>query len=274
MKQLIHSEFKRYFSKKSWLGVLGSIPFMIALMASQSLKANQIVTLDRVASFNTFALYTPLHKIFTFYLFAVVILLVVTTIASEYEKSEIRMVLIRGYSTRQVFFVKLMMIVLALFIFIVGYVACSYLVASVIFEHQSVISSFLSFDDLTSVQVFLMTLKYYGLLFLILAVFAMVIAFFAMFTKSVISTTVIGLLIVVASFGFYMVTQLVGRYISGIDINQLNLLALPLMQLKGAYQIVAGHTTSLHQSLTILGSYFILFMGSSYYLTGRQDQFI
>ena len=41
MKQLIHSEFKRYFSKKSWLGVLGSIPFMIALMASQSLKANQ-----------------------------------------------------------------------------------------------------------------------------------------------------------------------------------------------------------------------------------------
>ena len=125
-----------------------------------------------------------------------------------------------------------------------------------------------------SVQVFLMTLKYYGLLFLILAVFAMVIAFFAMFTKSVISTTVIGLLIVVASFGFYMVTQLVGRYISGIDINQLNLLALPLMQLKGAYQIVAGHTTSLHQSLTILGSYFILFMGSSYYLTGRQDQFI
>ncbi|RXD25026.1 hypothetical protein EJB02_23255, partial [Acinetobacter baumannii] len=66
----------------------------------------------------------------------------------------------RGYSTRQVFFVKLMMIVLALFIFIVGYVACSYLVASVIFEHQTVISSFLSFDDLMSVQVFLICLLY------------------------------------------------------------------------------------------------------------------
>lgn len=274
MIQLIHSEFRRYFSKKSFLSVLGSIPVMVILMAMQSIKANQIVSVDRQTSFNTFALYTPLHKIFTFYIFAIVILLVVTSIASEFEKSEIRMVLIRGYSTRQLFFVKLMVILLALFLFMVGYVACTYLIGSLFFEHQSIISSFLSFEDLTSMQVGRMTLKYFGFVFLILAVFATMIAFVAMLSKSVMLTIVTGLLIVIGSFGFYLVTQLLESYISGIEANHLNLLALPLMQLKGVYQIVAGQVEIMRQSGVILSGYVLLLIGGSYYLTGRQDQFI
>ena len=236
MSRLICNEFQRYFMKKSWFGLLLSIPFMVALMALQSMKANQLLSVERQTTFHTFALYTPMHKVFTFYIFAVVTFLVVNSIATEYESSEIRMILIRGYSAKQVFFVKLLVILIALFIFLLCYVGGAYLIGNFVFSHQSTVTSFLNFHELTAEAAFLMTMKYYGFLFVILMAFALIVAFVAMLSRSVMTTTVIALGIIVVSFGFYMVTQFLQTYISGIDANQLNMLALPLMQLKGLYQ--------------------------------------
>lgn len=270
MRLLVKNEFGRYFCKKSLLGLFLSIPLMVL----QAIKANQIVSIEQVTTFHTFALYMPLHKIFTFYLFTIPIILAGISIASEYENSEIRMILIRGYSSRQVFLVKLMMMIGSLVLFLLIYLICSYGIGFFIFPKEGQITSFLSQDVLSPIQCFGLTVKYYGFVFLILSVFTLGLSLVAITVRSVVTTTVIGMIFILAGFGYYMIIQLLQPYIPNLSVSSLSLWALPIMQLKGTYPIITGQQTVLYESLTILGIHLVGCLGLSYYVTGKQNQFI
>ena len=274
MKLLIKNEAMRYFKKKSLWGLYLSIPLMVALMVSQAVKANEIVSVEKVATFHTFALYVPLHKIFTFYLFAIPVIMTGMSIASEYENSEIRMILIRGYSTRQVYLVKLLILLLSLFLFIVAYLICSYIIGFIMFPKENQIISFLSHEALNPTQCLLLTVKYYIAVLLILSVFTLGISLLAIMVCSVVTTTVFGMLFILGGFGFYLILQVIQPYLFSLDVSLFSLWSLPMMQLKGIYSMITGHQEMLRESVIVLSVYLSVFLGLSYYLTGKQDQFI
>lgn len=274
MKLLIKNEAMRYFQKKPLGGLYLSIPLMVLFMMSQAIKANEIVSVEQVTTFHTFALYMPLHKIFTFYLFVIPIIMVGMSIASEYENSEIRMILIRGYSTRQVYFVKLLILLLSLFLFIVIYLICSYLIGLSMLPKENQIISFLSSEILNPTQCLLLTVKYYLTVLLILSVFTLVISLLAIIVRSVVTTIVVGMLLILGGFGFYLILRLVQPYLFSLDINLLSLWSLPMMQLKGIYLMLAGNQEILRESFIVLSVNLSAFFGLSFYLTGKQNQFI
>lgn len=275
MIQLMKSDFRRMISQKSYLSVFLSIPFMVYLMGTQCLKANEVMGLDRQTSFNTFALYTPMHKVFSVYLFSVVVIFVITTLASEYETGEIRMVLIRGYHSWQVLLVKYLNVLISLALFLFLYVGISYGIGMIVFPRELNISTFLSSNLITSTEAFWLTIQYYVLTFFILAVFASIVCLICVWTQSVVTSTALSMFVILTSLGFYLVTQLVAPYIK-IDItaSEMNQFSLLLMQLKGVYQMIAGQTHLLKLGMSILGCYFVIFLGLSISLSYKRDQLI
>lgn len=275
MIQLMKSDFQRMISQKSYLSVFLSIPFMVYLMRTQCLKANEVMGVDRQTNFNTFALYTPMHKVFSVYLFSVVVIFVVTTLASEYETGEIRMVLIRGYHSWQVLLVKYLNVLISLALFLFLYVGISYGIGMIVFPRELNISTFLSSNLITSTEAFWLTIQYYVLTFFILAVFASIVCLICVWTQSVVTATALSMFVILTSLGFYLVTQLVTPYIK-IDItaSEMNQFSLLLMQLKGVYQMIAGQTHLLKLGMSILGCYFVIFLGLSISLSYKRDQLI
>ncbi len=274
MFYLFQSDFWRMLSRKSYLTIFLSIPFMVYLMGIQGLKANQVLPMDKQTTWETFALYTPMHKIFSIYLFSVVVIFVISTFAGEYETGEIRMVLIRGYHSYQVIFIKYLNTCLSLGCFIMTYLGMSYMIGFLLFPRELNISTFLSSETLHSTQILVLTLKYYGILFLILNVFSLIIFLVCILTRSVVTATALSMAIILASLGLYLVTQLITPYFSGVNVQVLNQFSLVLMQLKGIYLILAGDSELLLLATKILISYFILFGCLNLSISYHQDQLI
>lgn len=275
MIRLFQNDFRRMLSRKSYLSIFASIPFMVYFMGMQCLKANKILSIDRQTSFNTFVLYTPMHKVFSIYLFSIVVIMVVITLASEYENGEIRMVLIRGYHSWQVLIVKYLNVLISLGLFLSAYVGISYTVGLLLFPRELTISTFLSSTTINSTEAFVLTLKYYLIVFLILSVFATIICFICVLFPSVVTATAISMVVILVSFGFYLVTQLLAPYIeSSWIVDEMNLLSLLLMQLKGLYSFIGGDIHLLKVGLSILMMYFLGFGASSFIVSYKKDQLI
>ncbi|MGL4336316.1 MAG: ABC transporter permease [Turicibacter sp.] len=271
------NDINRAFSKKSFWFSLASIPLMVSLMAFQSLKANTLVSSSYLTTVETFALYTPRHKIFTLYLFSMVILFVVTAIAQEFESGEIRFILMRGVSCLTLFWVKYITIMIQLVIFIITYVGCSYVIGGMFFEKGVQIESFLSEELLSSNEVFNLTVAYYVLVFVILAVFALLVAAVGIVTKSAILTTTLSLVFVLISMGYFVFISLLYSYgltFFGLTGPEANLLSLVLMQLKGIYEVLGGSMNLFRFGAIVLIGYSLISGGIASYLTLTSDQFL
>lgn len=96
----------------------------------------------------------------------------------------------------------------------------------------------------------------------------------AIIVRSVVTTIVVGMLLILGGFGFYLILRLVQPYLFNLDINLLSLWSLPMMQLKGIYLMLAGNQEILRESFIVLSVNLSAFLGLSFYLTGKQNQFI
>ena len=139
---------------------------------------------------------------------------------------------------------------------------------------ENQIISFLSSEILNPTQCLLLTVKYYLTVLLILSVFTLVISLLAIIVRSVVTTIVVGMLLILGGFGFYLILLLVQPYLFSLDINLLSLWSLPMMQLKGIYLMLAGNQEILRESFIVLSVNLSAFFGLSFYLTGKQNQFI
>ena len=273
MIQLMRNEIHRALKNKVWISVIVSIPIMSLILAHLSLKANQILSSNYLSTMYTFPLYLPRHKIFTIYIFSIVVLLVVNSIAAEYEDSSIRMIMIRGYNSVKIFICKMVIIGVEIALFLLCWVIVSYLIGWWLMPHLSNIDCFLSTYPPSNIQLFQLTLKYYGWLYIILGVFSVQVCFIAIVTRNVIITTVTGLGSILCSLGFYMVTQLLEIYFPIVESDKLNMIALPLIQLKGLYLLIKDGEL-FEPIILVLGGYYLLFFMVSIAISRKQDQFI
>ncbi|MCD5323316.1 MULTISPECIES: hypothetical protein [Pontibacillus] len=167
MKALFTSEWERLWSRSFVAFALFSMPILNVVLGFYYQFRNQSSTEEAVnyaTVMNFPVLSLSEHLFITFNV--VILVLVGFVVTEEQQKGQLRLLLQRAYSLKQLFFAKLGVMATTLFLYLGVYGLTSYLVGLFLFRMPEQSIQFISFDRISNVDMGLYTIAYYGLAYL------------------------------------------------------------------------------------------------------------
>ncbi|MEK5040345.1 ABC transporter permease [Sporosarcina sp. FSL K6-3457] len=276
MNKLIASEWERLWKRKAiWL-LFAAIPAMVYAAAKYCLHQNTTVTLDFpqytvMGNFPVLGLAEMLMTAFN------LVVLVITTmvVTDEYRSGQLRMVLIRTHSFRQIIFAKFFVVMSFIFLYLLAYFIICYGVGSMMFSSSETYPQFYHQSDTTVVEGFIYNLKFYGLAFLTLVAMSSVLFFIAIISHTTTTTLGIGIGFLFISIAYPTVIGLFGQLVPNEILLKLYFTSLPMVQWQGLTFMLAESSSLLGWILLVLGCYIVLFQSLMILSTRRKnDTFI
>lgn len=276
MTKLIASEWERLWKRKViWL-LFAAIPIMVYAAAKYCLFQNTTVTPDLphytvVGNFPVLGLSEMLMTAFNL----VVLVIATIVVTDEYRSGQLRMVLIRRHSFRQIILAKFFVVMSFIFLYLVAYFIICYGVGYMMFPNTGTYPQFHSQSDVTIAGGFIYNLKFYGLAFLTLVAMSSVLFFIATISHTTTTTLGIGIGFLFSSIAYPTVIGLFGQLVPNEVLLKLYFTSIPMVQWQGLTFMLAKSSSLLGWILLVLGCYILLFQLLMIQVTRRKnDTFI
>lgn len=175
MKQLFFSEWQRMWKRKSTWLCFGLVPIILFNFVKYYLKLNLKFT-SSSTKYTTFLNFpsTVLQMNLTLFFNIIAILLIIISITSEYRTGELRMIMIRAVSFKDIIKAKFLAIVSMLFLLLSSHLIISYILGYLFLPHEKV--KFRTYNyAFTLNEAVLYNFKYYIIAFITLIAAAVVI---------------------------------------------------------------------------------------------------
>lgn len=268
MKKLVYAEWQRMWIRKTTWLFLFTIPVILIASSQFLLKQNTMILKESTGY--TYANSFPImvlaeQLIYVFNIIALII--VVIGFAQEIQTGQLRLIIQRSYSFREVILAKLINVSLFLLIFLSIYFIGSYIVGFSMFDYKHEIH--LSHEDTKSgINVFLYNLAYYGLAYLSLVAAVSVYALFSIVSKSTTSAIGLGMAFLFISIVYPNLFNM-----SGFSSVFILFSSLPLIQYQGIAVMLASNSV-LYYNLIVLMAYIILANALIFFFTNKKDFFL
>lgn len=260
MKRLIINEWKLLWKRKViWL-IFFSISIMVYASAKFTLYQNTTTDPSQphyavVGNFPLLGLSEMLMTAFNLIVIAVATMLV----TEEYRSGQLRLILIRRYSFRQVIFSKFIAVMGLMLFYLLSYFAICYLMGYILFPKSPTYPQFYDEGNITIIQGFIYNLKFYGLAYLTILAIGSLIFFVTIVSHTTTTAIGIGIGFLLCSFIYPNILYIFGNTMSNGLIMKLFFTSIPMIQWQGLTLMLAQTTDLFIWNLTILGCYILLF---------------
>lgn len=272
MRLLIRAEWERLWAKKvTWLCFI-AIPIMLFASAKVFLKHNEIVPADYpdhtyANSFPFMGLSEQLLGTFNMILLVTVVLM----FSHEYHSGQMRMVLQRLYSYKQVLLAKMITTLLIMLLFLTFYFICSYIVGFIFFDYKNSIVLLLHTKPSTGIEIVIYNIMYYIIAYITLIAMTSVLVMLSVISKSTTGATILGMGFILFSAIYPTIIQLIG---TPNLIGLINYTSLFMLQYNGIATMLLGHHFVIIWCLGSMFFYIIFCNFITFYVLSNRDNFI
>ncbi|AJD31880.1 MULTISPECIES: ABC transporter permease subunit [Clostridium] len=282
--ELFKSEFERLWKNKLTLFCFILIPLAI-IGSSKYYLGNNLklpITNDEYTSFGNYPFMMFQEMLITLFNF-MAILFVCISITEEYRKGQIRLIMIRGYSFKEIYFAKIASIISTMVILFVAYFILSTAIGYFIAPKLYRVKLFFHSSTVSNLNAILYSLKYYALGFLTVLAILSVFALFSVTFKSSTGTIAACICFLMGSFIFSKIIEqwhimLVKNPHNGINlikiVEKLYLSTIPQIQYIGICFVLAEKPILNHWILGVLAAYIIIFTFITCTIFSKRDNFI
>ena len=272
MSKLIASEWERLWKRKvTWL-MFAAIPVMVYAAAKYCLHQNSTVTPDLpqysvMGNFPVLGLAEMLMTVFNL----VVLVLAALVVTEEHRSGQLRMVLIRTHSFRQIILAKFFVVVSFIFLYLVAYFISCYGVGYAMFSNPETYPQFYYQSQVTFIEGFIYNLKYYGLAFLTLVAMSSVVFFIAIVSHTTTTILGIGIGFLFISFTYPNLINIFGQLLNQEVFIKLYFTSIPMVQWQGLTFMLAESSNLYGWILLVLSCYVLLFQFLIILVTNRKS---
>lgn len=282
--ELFKSEFERLWKNKLTLFCFILIPLAI-IGSSKYYLGNNLklpITSAEYTSFGNYPFMMFQEMLVTLFNF-IAILFVCISITEEYRKGSIRLIMIRGYSFKEIYFAKIASIIATMFIFFVAYFILSTAIGYFIAPKLYRVKLFYHSSTVNNLKAIFYSLKYYALGFLTVLAILSVFSLFSVTFKSSTGTIATCICFLVGSLIFSKVIEqcyimLVNNPLNDISLikimEKLNFITIPKIQHIGICLVLAGYPGLNYWILGVLASYMIIFTFITCTIFSKRDYLI
>lgn len=272
MKMLIRAEWERLWQKKvTWLCFI-AIPIMLFASAKYFLKHNEVVPANY--SDHTYANSFPFMGLSEQLIGTFNIILLVTIIlmfSHEYHSGQMRMVLQRSYSYKQVLLAKTITILLVMMLFLAFYFICSYIIGFILFDYKTSVVLPLHINSSTGITIVKYNIIYYGIAYITLVAMTSVLVMLTVMGKSTTGATLLGMGFILFSVAYPNIIQIMG---SSNLVGFMNYTSLVMLQHDGIATMLLGHPVVVSWCLGVMFFYIILCNFITFRVLSNRDNFI
>ncbi|EJO5346944.1 ABC transporter permease [Clostridium botulinum] len=282
--ELFKSEFERLWKNKLTLFCFILIPLAIAGSSKYYLGNNLKipVTSAEYTSFGNYSFMMFQEMLISLFNF-ICILFVCISITEEYRKGQIRLIMIRGYSFKEIYLAKVASIISTMFIFFVVYfllsTAMGYFIAPKLYR----VKLFYHSGTVSNLKAIFYSLEYYALGFLTVLAILSVFTLFSVTFKSSTGTIATCICFLLGSSIFSEVIKQCGIMLSknphsSINlikiIEKLYLITIPEIQHLGICLVLAQRPVLKCWILGVLAAYIIIFTFITCTIFSKRDYLI
>ncbi|MFJ8529429.1 ABC transporter permease [Bacillus sp. NPDC094106] len=273
MMMLVRSEWERLWEKKvTWI-CFAMIPIMLFASAKYYVRHNQVVA--KAAVDYTYANTFPVMGLAEMLISACNLIVLVTMalmISHEYHSGQMRMVLQRAYTYRQILFGKMITMLMMMALFFLVYFICSYVIGYLCFDFNPNIFLFYYEQPTESgMEVFFYTLKYYGMAYVMIACVISIFMMLTALSKSTTSAIAFGIGFIILSFGIPEVMQ---RFVPDSQVVFVRYSSVVNLQYQGIALSLIGKGNFIYLFLGVLSIYIAISNFITFYVLGKKDHFV
>ncbi|MGE7882938.1 ABC transporter permease subunit [Bacillus sp. NPDC094077] len=273
MMMLVRSEWERLWAKKvTWLCFL-MIPVMLLGAAKYHIGHNQSIA--KTAADYTYTNTFPYMGLVEMLISVVNLILLVTMtlmVSNEYYSGQMRMVLQRSYTYRQILFGKMIVLSIMMALFFLLYFICSYVIGYIYFDfNPNVFLFYYGKPTNSGIEVILYTLKYYGMAYITIICMLSVFMTITVLSKSTTSAIAFGIGFVLFSF---VVPEIVQNFIADNKVLYVQYSSIIYLQARGIALSLAARGEMIYFFLLILIIYTVLANFITFFLLGKKDHFV
>ncbi|MFP7732097.1 ABC transporter permease subunit [Priestia aryabhattai] len=275
MKELLLAEWERLWKRKvTWLTFL-LVPVVLLIASSYLQKQNGALTVDlpQYTFAGNFPVLSLAEMLFTVFnaMFLIFITLVVT---GEYRSGQLRMVMIRSYSFKEIIIAKAAVLLLFNLLFFITYFCMSYAIGFLMFEHPQSYFVFYHNHVFNIKEALLYNLSFYGYAYLTTIAICSVLFFISVISKTTTTAVGIGVAFILISFSYPTLLTGFKQWISQELFGQLFFTSVPMIQWQGITVMMAEKPQFVGWNLGILGFYILFFSGLTFLAIRKKESFL
>ncbi|MCV9884577.1 ABC transporter permease [Metabacillus halosaccharovorans] len=269
MKKLVYAEWQRMWIRKSTWLFLCMIPMLLVATSRYLSKHNKLISKDSpdYTYANSFPI-MGLAEQLTFTFNIILLIICILGFAQEIHTGQLRLIIQRSYSYRDVILAKLINVLLFTLLFLSIYFVCSYVVGFSLFDDKDDILLFFHETPKSAGHVFLYNLAYYGLVYLSLVAMVSVYALFSIISKSTTSAIGLGMAFLLFSLAYPTIFNM-----SGTSSPFVLFSSLPMIQYQGIAVMLASNSV-FYFNLFVLIAYIAISNAFILYFTNKKDFFL
>ncbi|PEE40376.1 ABC transporter permease [Bacillus pseudomycoides] len=273
MMRLVRSEWERLWAKKvTWLCFAG-IPVMLFASAKYYIGHNQAIA--KTAVDYTYSNTFPVMGLAEMLISAFNLILLVTMalmISHEYHSGQMRMVLQRAHTYRQILLGKMITMFLMMALFFLVYFTCSYVIGYLCFNFNPNIFLFYYEQPTSSgMEVFLYTLKYYGVAYVMMVCVISIFMMLTVLSKSTTSAIAFGIGFIILSLG---VPEIMQHFVPTRQVVFVRYSSIVNLQYEGIALSLIGKGNFIYLCLGVLSVYIAISNFITFYVVGKKDHFV
>ncbi|EMA6342376.1 ABC transporter permease subunit [Bacillus cytotoxicus] len=273
MMRLVRSEWERLWAKKvTWL-CFAMIPLMLFGAVKYSVAHNQSIT--KTAADYTYANTFPYMGLAEMIVSVFNLILLVTMalmISNEYYSGQMRMVLQRIYTYRQILFGKMVVMLIMMALFFLVYFICSYGIGYLCFEFNPNVFLFYYEQPTNSgTEIFLYTLKYYVIAYIMIVCVSSIFMAITVLSKSTTSAIALGMGFILLSL---IVPEVVRNFVSDHQILYVQSSSVIYLQARGIALALTGNVEFISLYSFVLTIYMVISNLITFFILGKKDHFV
>lgn len=280
MMALLHSEWERLLKRKIFWIFLAAIPLIIVATAKYYLGHNAAIPMGNpehttAENFPVMAMIEQLIIVFN----VLALILLTLSITEEYRSGQLRMIMLRAYSSAQLFWAKWLVFALMMALFFIFYLIAA-VIAGALFFKSSPQQILFYYDHVVSNRdMILYTLSYYGMAYASIIGMASVFIGIGVISRSSTAAIGLGMGFLLCSLGYPLIFELSNRSF-GLGLpSMLKYMSLSEIQFSGIAVMMsdAQGLKHLHAGTWMAGViavYTAVFMGASCLIFTKSDRWI
>ncbi|MDR0270902.1 MAG: ABC transporter permease [Paenibacillus sp.] len=280
MIALLHSEWERLWKRKiAWLFLI-AIPLIILATAKYYIGHNLAIPSGSpehttAENFPVMAMIEQLIVVFN----VVALVLLTLSFTEEYRSGQLRLIMLRAYSSRQLFWAKCLAFALMMALFFLIYLLVAVAAGYMFFESSSRQVLFYYDRSISNGEMILYTLRYYGMAYATIVGMASVFIGIGVAARSSTAAIGLGMGVLLCSLAFPLLFEMANRVL-GLGLpHMLRYLSLTEIQFSGIAVMMSGAKAikAMHPGgwmACILSSYIAVFTAAAHLIFTKSDRWI
>ncbi|MCS1350677.1 ABC transporter permease [Mechercharimyces sp. CAU 1602] len=275
MMALFRSEWSRLWYRKTiWLLFL-TIPLSAYAAGEYYVAANSHLrsNVAQYAVMGNFPLLGLSEMLMTL-INGIVVLLVALLFTEEFQSGRLRLILIRSYSSGQIFMVKVAVLQTLIFLLLFWYGLCSYLIGFILFDNPASYPLFYHVEQVNNWHGFIYNLKAYMLSFITLSALSSILLFFGTISPTTTATIGFGIGYLLFSFLYPYLASYFVPLIGKSTYTYIYFSSLPNIQYEGIVLLLADQPRLTEWIGGTLTLYITIFTCIAYFIFSKKDRWI